>query len=217
MPKLNKFNSKNKLLYFCTDEIENSITFYSKIELILQTGIDVFQLRSKKHCYDELLIIGQKCQKLCQKYQTIFIVNDSVKLALALNADGVHLGQTDGNVETARAQLGINKIIGVSCSTLVQYQQINFRLVNYVGVGAIYFSPTKPDAIIVAPQVLKMMLQHCSVSCVLIGGIKINNIKTLQKQGANAFAFISQIWNSDDIKLTIEQLQKTIKLDNTNN
>jgi thiamine-phosphate pyrophosphorylase len=140
---------------------------------------------------------------LCRRYDTTFIINDDIKLCLAIDADGVHLGKTDGDLAAARERLGPGKILGASCYNQYEAaQQAKANGADYVAFGACFVSGTKPDA---PPASLELFTKsHVSLGlpAVAIGGITPDNAKQVIDAGADAVAVIGALWNSADIRQT---------------
>ncbi len=140
--------------------------------------------------------------QLCRKYQVLFIINDHVDLAIAVNADGVHLGQDDCCISDARKKLGGGKIIGISC-----YNQLDLAIdaaqqsADYVAFGAFYASSTKPDAVTASTELLYKAKQEMNVPIVTIGGITLTNAAALIDLGADAIAVSNALFGAQDIQL----------------
>ena len=143
---------------------------------------------------------------LCRQYQVPFIINDSIKLCLTLDADGVHLGGDDGNLIEARARLGADKILGASC-----YNRFDLALsaqeagADYVAFGACFASSTKPNAPVAGLDLFKLAKMQLHIPAVAIGGITLENALSVIQSGASAIAVINAVFNADDIKLTTQQ------------
>ncbi len=141
--------------------------------------------------------------QLCRKYQALFIINDHVDLAIAVNADGVHLGQDDGCISDARKKLGDGKIIGISC-----YNQLDLAIdaaqqsADYVAFGAFFASSTKPDAVTASTELLYKAKQEMNVPIIAIGGITLTNAATLIDQGGDAIAVSNALFDTQDIQST---------------
>jgi len=180
------------------------------LETALQAGITMFQLREKgEHAlkgeaYEQF---ARQCQRLCQHYNVPFIINDDVELALKLNADGIHVGQDDLNIDSFRSR-AIGKIIGVSVHTIAELEQAISSGADYVGIGPIFKTASKKDAM---PPAGIMFLQKArrkypNVPIVAIGGITPVNSYIVRKAGADGVAVISAISLSKDIRTTVSEL-----------
>ena len=170
--------------------------FSNQLEIALATKeVPVFQLRMKDVSDDEIIFAAQKLQKICYKYQTSFILNDRLDLALKIGADGVHLGSDDGDVAWARKKSGNNFIIGASC-----YDSKHRIMVaaeegaDYVSLGTFFPSNTKNSSGKPTLELLKWCADYINVPVVAIGGINADNAQDLVKNGADFLAVISYIW-----------------------
>lgn len=196
---------KNKLqLYFIagTPNVEKG-NLLEVLEGALKGGITAFQFREKGPAALEgaaLKELAKECQILCQQYKVPFIVNDDVELALELNADGVHIGQQDGVVAEVRAIIGRDKVLGVSAHTLNDALAASDAGANYVGIGPIYETTTKPDAeSVVGPELISQVVRELpGLPVVAIGGISERKVGTVIRAGASGAAVISGITGEKD-------------------
>lgn len=182
------------------------------LERALQAGVSCFQLREKgPHALtgDAYVAFARACQQLCRTYDVPFIVNDDVALALALDADGIHVGQDDLSIQSFRAQAP-RKIIGVSVHNETQLIEAVQHGADYVGIGPIYQTTSKEDA---EPPAGHHFLEHARalyphLPIVAIGGIDEQNAQAVRASGADGVAVISAICKSRDIPRTIAQLRQ---------
>ena len=189
------------LLYAVTDRHWlNGRTLYEQVEEALKGGATFIQLREKDLTEEEFLEEAKKIQQLCKKYRVPFIINDNVKLAKEIDADGVHVGQSDMEALDVRAQLGEDKIIGVSARTVEQALLAEKHGADYLGVGAVFQTGTKTDAREVEHSVLKEICTKVDIPVVAIGGITQDNVKELSGSGINGVAVISAIFAQKDIE-----------------
>ncbi len=159
-----------------------------------EAGITSVQLREKAEPFDKRLQMGLAIKRILDPLQIPLIINDDIKLALALDASGVHLGQTDGHPRLARNALGPNKLIGVSVDTLDQLMLANELPINYVGVGAIFTTKNKPDVTTLwGLDGLKTMAHQSLHPVVGIGGIHEDNAADVLSCGADGIAVISAL------------------------
>jgi thiamine-phosphate pyrophosphorylase len=171
---------------------------FEKTEYILSVGVALFQYRNKTEDKKQKKILALKLQSLCEKYKTPFIVNDDLALTKEIAADGVHLGQHDADIETARKMLG-NKIIGTSC-----YDDFNRAMVaeqkgaDYVAFGAFFPSTTKPNAKKADINLIVKSKDKLTIPVVAIGGITPENGKQLINAKVDYLAVISGIYSTDD-------------------
>ncbi|HIF18535.1 MAG TPA: thiamine phosphate synthase [Cycloclasticus sp.] len=202
---------KNKLpskgLYAITPDNIDSKTLYSNVELALQGGIALLQYRDKTNSAEEKLQRANTLHTLCLRYGVPLIINDEAELALACNAEGVHLGQTDGFIQQARALLGDNAIIGVTChhdvSLAITSQQ---QGADYIAFGRFYNSNTKPGKPLATLDTLKTAQNELSIPIVAIGGINKNNGGVLVRSGADFLAVVEQVFSADDIVISCQKL-----------
>ncbi len=189
-------------LYAITPESRDTQALLAKVKLALQGGAQLVQYRTKLQ--DAALKHEQAAELLllCRQHRVPLIINDDVRLATLIDADGVHLGATDAPLKEARINLGADKIIGVSC-----YQDLELALraaaagADYVAFGSFYPSPTKPQASLCELSLLSLAKSKLSVPVVAIGGITPANVQGLITAGADAIAVISALFDAPDIEL----------------
>ena len=200
------------LLYAVTDRHWlNGRTLYEQVEEALKGGATFIQLREKDLTEEEFLEEAKKIQQLCKKYRVPFIINDNVKLAKEIDADGVHVGQSDMEALDVRAQLGEDKIIGVSARTVEQALLAEKHGADYLGVGAVFQTGTKTDAREVEHSVLKEICSKVHIPVVAIGGITEDNVKELSGSGINGVAVISAIFAQKDIETATAKLKSCVE------
>lgn len=200
------------LLYAVTDRHWlNEQTLYEQVEEALKGGATFIQLREKDLTEEEFLEEAKKIQQLCKKYRVPFIINDNVKLAKEIDADGVHVGQSDMEALDVRAQLGEDKIIGVSARTVEQALLAEKHGADYLGVGAVFQTGTKTDAREVEHSVLKEICTKVDIPVVAIGGITQDNVKELSGSGINGVAVISAIFAQKDIETATAKLKSCVE------
>ncbi len=197
------------LLYAVTDRYWlNGETLYSQVEKALQGGATFIQLREKELDYDAFLEEAKEIKELCAKYHVPFVINDEVDIAVAVDADGVHVGQSDMEAGNVREKLGPDKIIGVSTQTVEQAILAEKRGADYLGVGAVFPTGSKADAVEVTHEVIKQITDAVSIPVVAIGGISKDNILELSGNGLCGVAVISAIFAQKDIKQATADLKK---------
>ena len=200
------------LLYAVTDRHWlNRQTLYEQVEEALKGGATFIQLREKDLTEEQFLEEAKKIQQLCKKYRVPFIINDNVKLAKEIDADGVHVGQSDMEALDVRAQLGEDKIIGVSARTVEQALLAEKHGADYLGVGAVFQTGTKTDAREVEHSVLKEICTKVDIPVVAIGGITQDNVKELSGSGINGVAVISAIFAQKDIETATAKLKSCVE------
>ena len=174
-------------------------------------GANVIQFRDKYHLKSDALTIARKIKDLCQKADVLFIINDHLDIALAVDADGLHIGQGDLPLAVVRQELPIDKIIGLSTQTLAQALEAEASGADYIAVGSIYPSPTKPQATVVGLERLRQIREAISIPIVAIGGINTENIAAVIAAGADSAAVISAVTSQEDIQASVRQLVKEIE------
>jgi thiamine-phosphate pyrophosphorylase len=162
----------------------------------LQSGVDVVQLREKSGDARAIVRAGRVFRRLCDAYDALFIVNDRPDLAIACAADGVHLGQDDGDVAAARRLVGDDLLIGVSTHSPDQVD--GAREVDYIAVGPVFATPTKPDYQPVGTQLVEYAAAHARVPFFAIGGIDPGNVSAVVDAGAERVAVVRAIRDAAD-------------------
>ncbi|NPA12988.1 MAG: thiamine phosphate synthase [Aquificae bacterium] len=180
-------------LYLITDEKIPFNQLLKAVEQALKNGITVLQYRAKEKTSKEMYQEAVALKKLCHRYNVPFIVNDRVDIALSVDADGVHLGQDDLDVEVARGLLGWDKVIGLSTKNIQQVIQANSLPVDYIGFGSVFPTLTKADAKTVGLEALKEAVKLSIQPVVAIGGINLSNVKDVIKAGSSGVAVVSAI------------------------
>lgn len=207
-------DKKDLLLYAVTDRhwLEEK-SLYEVVKESLDGGVTFVQLR-EKNLSDEIFLEEAKVIKeLCDEYKVPFVINDNVDIALAMNADGVHVGQSDMEAGDVREKLGPDKIIGVSAQTVEQAVLAEKRGADYLGVGAVFPTGSKDDAIEVSHETLKAICEAVSIPVIAIGGITHDNVKELAGSGICGIAVISAIYAQKDIeKATRDLKEETLKM-----
>ena len=202
-------DKKDLLLYAVTDRHWlNGRTLYSVVKESLDGGVTFLQLREKELDEVHFLEEAKELQQLCREYQVPFIVNDNVDIAISMNADGVHVGQSDMEAGDVRAKLGPDKIIGVSAQTVEQAVLAEKHGSDYLGVGAVFPTGSKDDADDVSYETLKAICEAVSIPVIAIGGITQENVKELAGSGICGIAVISAIYAQQDIRKASEDLKK---------
>lgn len=201
--------AKALLLYAVTDRhwlIDK--TLYDVVRESLDGGVTFLQLREKdlddEHFYQEAV----RLQEMAREYGVPFVVNDNVDIAVRMNADGVHVGQSDMEAGDVRALIGPDKILGVSAQTVEQAILAEKRGADYLGVGAVFPTGSKDDAEEVSYETLKAICEAVSIPVVAIGGITINNTHELAGSGICGIAVISAIYGQKDIYEATVSLKK---------
>ena len=196
------------LLYAITDRAWlNGRSLYSQVEECLQGGATFLQLREKT--LDEAAFYEEavELKALCKQYGVPLVINDNVDIAVKMDADGVHVGQSDMEAGDVRAKLGPDKIIGVSCKTVAEALLAQQRGADYLGVGAVFPTDTKADASEVSFETLREICAAVDIPVVAIGGIKASNAMELKGSGIAGISVVSAIFAQPDIKQATEHLK----------
>jgi len=165
---------------------------------VIRGGATTIQLRDKTMSRKELLSIAQELKKLCAEHNVLFIVNDYLDLALAAEADGLHLGQDDLPIKVARKLLPINRLLGCSVTTVEQAVAAASEGADHIAVGSMYPTPSKETARVVGLEMLRQVRQKVSLPLVAIGGINKDNAAEVRVAGADSVAVISAVLGAKD-------------------
>lgn len=195
-------------LYAITPDTDDSERLIEQVSAVLDGGARILQYRNKSEDQVRHLWQANILASLCKSRNALFIINDDVELALAVGADGVHLGRDDGDIAAARARLGPAAIIGASCyDSLELAEQAVKAGASYVAFGAVFPSATKPAAVR-APLSLFAAAKALGVPSVAIGGISAANAAEVIAAGADAIAVIGGLFDNDDPALAAETLSQ---------
>ena len=181
------------------------------VEESLRGGVTMLQLREKTLAEPSFLAEARELQALCRDYHVPFIVNDNVDIALAMDADGVHVGQSDMEALDVRRKLGPDKIIGVSAQTVEQALLAEKHGADYLGVGAVFPTSSKSDVGEMSYETLKAICKAVSIPVVAIGGISGENVGKLAGSGICGVAVISAIYAAKDVKAAAADLKATVE------
>lgn len=194
-------------LYLCTDrDIMTTDTIEESVELAIKGGVSVVQLREKKCSSREFYKLARVVKEVTDAYEVPLLINDRVDIAMAVGADGVHLGQTDIPVRVARNLLGADKIVGATANTVEKAVEACKFGADYLGVGDVFGTSTKSDARPVTWEELKKIREAVPIPIVAIGGIRKENIHKLRGTGVDGAAVISAIVGQEDITAAAEEL-----------
>ena len=186
-------------------------TLSDAVEAALRGGATMVQLREKSLTQADFLQEAKTLAALCARFQIPFLINDNLEIALACNADGVHVGQDDMDPQKARALLGPGKILGVSAHTVDQALAAEKTGADYLGVGAVFSTATKQDAASVPLETVREICQAVSIPVVAIGGISADNILSLQNSGVVGAAIVSALFAAEDIFSAAQNLSRLTK------
>lgn len=196
-----KLNPEKMRLYAVTDRAWlNGRSLKSQVEEAIEGGAGVVQLREKTLDHDEFLEEAKEIAQLCKDKGVIFIVNDAVDIALAVNADGVHLGQSDTAAAKAREALGADKIIGISAHNEEEAKAALAAGADYLGCGAAFVTDTKSDAKPITRETIQAVTAAVDIPVVAIGGITKDNVSQLAGCGLAGVAVVSALFAQPDIR-----------------
>lgn len=190
------------LLYAITDRrwLKKNESLSKVCEDVLANGATCIQIREKDLDYKSFEEEAKELQKICNKYKVPFIVNDNVEIAVAIKADGVHVGQTDikDMDKDIRQMIGKDMILGISASTVKEAVTAQEAGADYIGVGAVFATGTKDDASNISMQTLQSITDAVSIPVVAIGGITQDNLMELKGSGIDGISVISAIFAEEN-------------------
>lgn len=207
-----KCSKEMMLLYAVTDSrFAKKQSLLEQIEAALKGGVTCLQLREKNLDDEKFLQRALQVKQLCKKYHVPFIINDNVDVAIKCQADGIHVGQDDMDVKKVRQLVGDKMMIGLSVQTLDQALLAKEVGANYLGVGTVFNTTTKEDAIDVSYETLKQICQSVDLPVVAIGGINKENMSLLKGSAIDGVALVSAIFSADNIEDECKQLLELAK------
>lgn len=193
-------------LYLVTDKSDDVEKFLKTIEDAIKGGVSVVQIREKTAETLDFYNLALKVKEITTKYNVPLIINDRVDIALAIDADGVHVGQSDMPCEVTRKLIGTDKILGVSAATITEAKKAQKDGADYIGTGAVFPTATKDDAPSITKQNLKEIVESIDIPVVAIGGINNDNASELTDTGIAGLSVVSAIMSTDDPKKASEEL-----------
>lgn len=206
MTKFNNFD-----FYFITDSELSKNSIYLDTENAIKAGCKVIQYREKNKSKNDMVKEVKKLKKICES-KAIFLINDYIDIALECNVDGVHIGQDDVSIETARMLLGKDKIIGLTVHNLEEAIKAEMLGVDYIGVAPIFKTETKEDARDpIGVDIIKTIRKNVDLPIVAVGGINKNNVKEIINSGADSVVSIYAVLDSDDVYKEIKEFINIIK------
>ena len=205
-----RLNKEDLLLYAVTDRrwLKEGETLVTRTEEAIDGGVTFVQLREKDLDEENFEREGRELKELCRKRGVPFVINDNVDLAVKLDADGVHVGQSDMEALDVRRIIGGDKILGVSAQTVEQAITAEKHGADYLGVGAVFPTGSKDDAAEVSYDTLKAICDAVKIPVIAIGGITEDNVTELSKSGICGIAVISALYAKEDIKSAAQRLRK---------
>lgn len=195
-------------MYFITDSTNyGEEEFLRRVEEACKGGVTLIQLREKERTTREYLALAEKVHEITQRYDIPLIIDDRVDIALAVNAEGVHVGQSDMPVSVARKMIG-DKIVGATAKTVPQAVEAYEQGADYLGVGAIYPTTTKVKTVLTSVDTLKEIVRAVPIKVNAIGGLNKDNIYVLKGSGIDGICAVSAIMKADDPKSAAEELRE---------
>ncbi|ALT69631.1 thiamine phosphate synthase [Methanobrevibacter millerae] len=199
-------NNIDLSLYLVTDNSDDEEKFLKTIEEAINGGVTVVQIREKTADTLDFYNLALKVKEITTKYNVPLIINDRVDVALAVDADGVHVGQSDMPCDITRELIGENKILGVSAATIDEAKKAEKDGADYIGTGAVFPTSTKDDAPSITKKDLKNIVDSINIPVVAIGGINIENANELKNTGISGLSVVSAIMSADNPKKASEKL-----------
>lgn len=196
-------------LYAVTDRSwsADEADFWRRVSEAMEGGAQVVQLREKHLSHEAMLRAAERFVALCRKCGAVSIINDDVEAAVASGADGVHVGAEDLPVRSVRERVGQGMIVGATAKTVAQAQAAEAAGADYLGVGAVFPSPTKQNAIRITAEELRTICASVSIPAVAIGGITRENLGGLRGCGMAGIAVVSAIFSAEDIQAAARELR----------
>lgn len=195
-------------LYLCTDRsIMSDTSIEECVEKSLKGGVSVVQIREKDCSGKEFLQIAKSVKEITKRYNVPLIINDRVDIAIAVGADGVHVGQDDLPCADVRSLVGEDMIIGVSASSLTEALKAQQDGADYIGVGAMFATDTKTDAKVVTMEELDRIRREVSIPIVVIGGINKTTLPDFIGKGIDGIAVVSAIVSQNDVESAARELK----------
>ena len=202
---------KKSRLYIIIDKEAAGKTPLTAIARAIKPGVSIVQYRDKNSRKREILKNAYWLSKLLRQKRTLFIINDYIDVAKITASDGLHIGQGDLSIETARRILGKDKIIGVSCHSLNQAKDAQARGADYLGIGPVFSTPIKPGHRPISPRELKKIRDNISIPFFAVGGINRGNCRSVIAAGAKRIAVCRDICQGKSPADRIREFQKLIK------
>lgn len=199
-------NSIDLSLYLVTDNSDDVKKFLNTIEEAIKGGTTVVQIREKTADTLDFYNLALKVKEITSKYGVPLIINDRVDVALAIDADGVHVGQSDMPCDVTRKLIGPDKILGVSAATVDEARKAERDGADYIGTGAVFPTATKDDAPSVTKKELEDVVNSINIPVVAIGGINLENAHELKDTGIAGLSVVSAIMSSDNPKKASQEL-----------
>lgn len=206
-----KVTGEHMRLYAITDTTWlNGRDFIEVVEEVLKNGATFLQLREKDATHEEIVAKAIALKPIAAKYNVPLVIDDDIYAAKEADVDGVHIGQSDCDYNTAREILGPDKIIGMTAKTVEQARQAEMLGASYIGSGAMFGSNTKKEAVPMTTEVLSSITASVDIPVVAIGGINYDNCDVLKGTGISGIAVISGIFAAEDVGMATRQLREKV-------
>jgi thiamine-phosphate pyrophosphorylase len=197
-------------LYLVCDSAPRRHELADLIRAASAGGVDIVQLRDKQLSDDELAAVANAARALCERLGVLLIVNDRPSVAYEVGADGVHVGQDDMAVEEVREQVGPDTLIGLSTHSPGEIDAVDAGVVDYIGVGPIHETPTKPGRPAVGPELIRYAAAHAAVPFFAIGGLDAGNIAEATDAGATRVCVLRAISDAEDPERAAQALRRLL-------
>jgi len=204
---------RNFRLYAVTDIKAGDVSFFKKVEAAYAGGADIVQLRSKALSDGELVACGRRIREIADRCRKLYFVNDRLDIALATSADGLHIGQDDmpvADVSALMRRAGAEMFLGKSTHSYEQALRTAAEEVDYIGVGPVFSTPTKPAYEPVGMSLVREVSRAISRPFVAIGGIDASNLSSVYSCGARRFAVVRAIFDAEDVYAATKKLCEQI-------
>ena len=196
-------------MYFITDSTNyTEEEFLRRVEEACKGGVTLIQLREKERTTREYLSLAEKVHEITMRYDIPLIIDDRVDVALAVNAEGVHVGQSDMPVTIARKLMGTDKLVGATAKTVPQAVEAYEQGADYLGVGAIYPTTTKVKTVLTSVDTLKEIVKAVPIKVNAIGGLNKDNIHVLKGSGIDGICAVSAIMKAADPCIAAKELRE---------
>ena len=196
-------------LYLVCDALRSS-----RLEQAIRGGVDIVQLRMKEAADDDVLAVARRYAEICRAHGVMFILNDRPDLVAAAGADGVHVGQDDLPVAEARRLVGPDRLVGLSTHSPDQIDAAaRHHQIDYIGVGPVHATPTKPGRPAVGLDLVRYATAHAATPFFAIGGIDEDNIATVRAAGARRVAVVRALTQADDPQAAARTLRAAVVAD----
>jgi thiamine-phosphate pyrophosphorylase len=194
---------RSALLYLVCDERPDEF-----LESALRGGVDLVQLRIKDRSREEIVAVARRFARICRYHGALLILNDRPELVVEAGADGVHVGQDDAPVADARAIVGAARIVGLSTHSPEQIEAANGLGVDYIGVGPVFETPTKPGRPAVGTELVRYAAAHAEIPFFAIGGISAANVAEVRDAGAGRIAVVRALTEASDPERVARELRE---------